>query len=63
MSKKETSGYKTFFLGLVGSCILIIGTTFILTWWSDVVSLFKGAVGIILAIGGMGVLYFLSKKD
>lgn len=62
MSKKEL-GYKRFVLALIGTCILIVGVTLILTWWVDVVSLFKAASGIVLAVGGMGVLYFLSKKD
>ena len=53
--------YKRFILFLVGFFIVILGITLILAWWKDVVILFRGAVGIILALAGLLTLYALNK--
>ena len=60
--EKETEGYKKFINGLVGIVILVLGITFILIGWSDVISFFRGIIGITLAIAGLVVLYLLGGK-
>ncbi len=53
--KKNKSGKGLLFFG--GSVALIVGMTMVLVWWRDVVLLFRGAMGILLALGGMLLLY------
>ena len=57
----QKSTYKKFIMFLVGFFILILGVTLILAWWQDVVILFRGSLGIILALGGLLALYTLNK--
>lgn len=57
----QKSTYKRFLMFLVGFFILILGVTLILAWWKDVVILFKGAIGMMLALGGLLALYTLNK--
>ncbi len=57
----QKSTYKKFLMFLIGFLILILGITLILAWWKDVVILFKGAIGMILALGGLLALYTLNK--
>lgn len=57
----QKSTYKKFLMFLIGFFILILGITLILAWWQDVVILFKGAIGMILALGGLLALYTLNK--
>ena len=57
----QKSAYKKFVMFLIGFFILILGITLILAWWEDVVILFKGAIGMILALGGLLALYTLKK--
>jgi hypothetical protein len=54
-------GYKKFIRFLIGVFVLLAGVTMILAWWPDVVSLFRGFLGIVLAIAGLLVLYSVSK--
>ena len=62
MAKEDQKNtYKKFILFLVGFFVLILGITLILIWWKDVVILFRGAVGIILALTGLFMLYALNK--
>ena len=42
---------------LCGTVVLVIGLTMILMWWSDVVTVFRGFGGILVALGGMFILY------
>jgi hypothetical protein len=56
--KKE---YKTFIRFLVGVVVLLGGVTLILAWWPDVVSLFRGFLGIALALAGLLILYSVKK--
>jgi len=58
----DSKNYKSFILGAVGCFLLVFGITLILIFWNDVVSFFKGISGIILAISGLGIIYFLQKK-
>ena len=58
---EEKQGYKKFLKVLLGIAILIVGITLILAWWPQVVAFFQGFLGIAFAIGGMLVLYSISK--
>ena len=60
MSKKE-NGVKTVFLIICGVGFLILGITLVLVWWEDVVGLFKGAIGMALAVLGLIILYLIKK--
>ena len=54
--------YKKFLMAAIGGFAAILGVTLILAWWPDVVSLFRGGVGIILAVGGLLAIYSLNLK-
>jgi len=56
--KKE---YKMFLMFLLGIFILVLGITFILVWWEDVMSLCRGIIGFVMAVGGLLVLYSIKK--
>ena len=58
--KKDT--YKKFVQFVVGFFILILGITLILVWWHETVALFKGALGVFLALGGLLTLYALNQN-
>ena len=47
---------------LIGIFILVLGITLILVWRCEVMILLRGAMGICLALGGLLILYGLSKK-
>ena len=53
MAKKNI---KRFILFLIGFCILILGVTLILQWWVYLTILFKGIVGVMLALVGLLIL-------
>ena len=57
MSKKTKNALAKTTLLLIGFMILIAGLTLILAWWPDVVRIFRGALGIVLALIGMFILY------
>jgi hypothetical protein len=57
----QKNTYKKFVLFLVGFFILILGITLVLIWWADVVVLFRGALGIILALAGLLTLYAVKR--
>ena len=59
---KEDSTYKKFLKYLAGTFVLVLGLTLILVWWADVVSLFRGVAGMILALAGMVFLYSLRNQ-
>ncbi len=62
MSKEnDKAGYKKFLMFLVGVFVLILGVTFVLVWWEDVAAVFRGFIGVILAIAGLVVLYMTGK--
>lgn len=58
----EQNNYKKFLFFLVGNAVLILGVMLILAWWQDVVILFRGATGLVLALAGLLTLYILSQK-
>ena len=59
--EKDKENYPHFLKGLGGVFVLILGITMVLIWWADVVSLFKGFLGMAVALAGMLVLYSLKK--
>ena len=50
---------KRFILTVLGIVCLVSGIALILFWWPDVVSLFRGASGMMLALSGLLMLYSL----
>ena len=60
--KNDEKGYKRFVFSILGALMVVVGITLVLIFWSDVVSLFKGISGMIIAIAGLTMLYFLSKN-
>jgi hypothetical protein len=53
---------KKLILYLLGSFILVAGISLILLWWRDVVILFRGIFGMVLALAGLLALYSLKAK-
>jgi hypothetical protein len=49
-------------LYILGSFILVAGIFLILLWWKDVVALFRGTLGMVLALAGLLALYSLKAK-
>ena len=47
---------------MAGGIILILGIALILTWWQDVEVLFKGGIGIVIALSGMILLYMAGNE-
>ena len=58
----QKDNYKKFVLFVTGFFVLVLGVTLILVWWKDVAVLFKGAVGIILSLAGLFMLYAINKN-
>ena len=50
-----------FLLFLCGGVLLIAGITLVLICWKDVVAFFRGVSGIVLAIGGLVLLYMMKE--
>ena len=44
-------------LGLIGLACLVGGVTLILVWWPNLVIIFKGGIGFVLALVGLFMLY------
>ena len=59
--EKEKFAAKNLFLTVLCVGTLTLGIALTLSWWVDVVVLFKGAAGIVLALSGMLGLFFLKK--
>ena len=58
-TKKERNITKKFISLAVGGALLVAGIALILTQWNCVVILFKGVIGMILAIIGLLVLMLI----
>ena len=52
---------KTYVKFLIGCFAVLVGVTLILVWFDDLAVLVKGSIGIIIAVGGLLVLYSLKK--
>ncbi len=46
---------------ICGFVFLILGITLVLVWWADVVSFFRGFIGVLIALGGLLVLYMVKE--
>ncbi len=53
--------FKKSTLCLPGGFILVLGIALILAYWQDVVILFRGIIGLALALAGLLILYSLDK--
>ncbi len=58
----QNAPYQKFVQLLIGIALLTLGITLILVWRHDVVSLFRGVIGMTLALAGLLILYGLNKK-
>ena len=59
IDKKVKSSKGTLFF--LGSFVLVVGLTLVLIWWNDVVTLFRGVIGMLLALGGLLILYMVKE--
>jgi uncharacterized membrane protein len=57
--KKYIGPMKKILFTIAGLVSLVLGIALILAWWPDVVSLFKGTIGVVLALAGMILLYMM----
>lgn len=46
---------------IIGSAVLVLGITLILVWRQDVVVLFRGTIGMVLALAGLVILYLVKE--
>lgn len=60
---KMRARFPKVILYLAGSVILVLGIALVLRFWTDVVSLFRAAIGMVLALGGLLILYFVGRKQ
>ena len=60
MSKKKFA--KKTVLSLVACVFIIIGITMVLAFWPDVIRIFRGGLGIILAFSGLAILYSIRNE-
>lgn len=44
-----------------GLAFMILGIVLVLVWWQDVVIVFRGFIGVIIALGGLLVLYMVKE--
>lgn len=47
---------KKIVIFMSGMVIFIAGVTLILFWWADVMRLFRGGIGVVLALAGLVTL-------
>ena len=57
----QKNTYKKFVLLVTGFLVLILGITLILVWQEDLMALVRGSIGMILALGGLFMLYAINK--
>ena len=62
MTRKVHSSYARFLYSVMGFFILAAGVCGILRWWDDVVIVTRGAAGVLLALGGLGMMYWFGNK-
>ncbi len=51
------------FLFVVGGALLVGGISLVLSWWLEVVLLFKGVIGMALALAGLLALYLIRDES
>lgn len=54
--------FKKIIVYLAGGFTLVLGITLVLSFWADVVVLFRGVIGMVLALAGLLILYSLNRK-
>ena len=59
LDKKIKESKLALLLGGLG--FMILGIVLVLVWWQDVVSLFRGFIGVFIALGGLLVLYMVKE--
>jgi uncharacterized membrane protein len=59
---KMKARFPKLILYLAGSVILVLGIALVLRFWADVVLVFRAAIGMVLALAGLLVLYSLNRK-
>ncbi len=58
---KQSTSTKTLAKFVIGCFIIVLGITLILAWSDEIVILFRGTIGFILAGSGLLLLYSLKK--
>lgn len=58
-SSKKKAGTPNYVLVVLGAGMLVAGITLVLVWWPYVLALFKGVIGMVLAVAGLVALYLL----
>jgi len=59
LDKKIKESKLALLLGGLG--FMILGIVLVLVWWQDVVSLFRGFIGVFIALGGLLLLYMVKE--
>lgn len=59
LDKKIKESKLALLLGGLG--FMILGIVLVLVWWQDVVSLFRGFIGVFIALGGLLILYMVKE--
>ena len=59
---KMKARFPKLILYLAGSAMLVLGIALVLRFWADVVLVFRAAIGMVLALAGLLVLYSLNRK-
>ncbi len=59
LDKKIKQSKLALLLGGLG--FMILGIVLVLVWWQDVMSLFRGFIGVFIALGGLLVLYMVKE--
>ena len=60
--QSQKDQYKRFLLVAIGCFILVLGMSLILRYWAELIIFAKGVSGMVLAVGGLVMLYGLNKK-
>ena len=60
MSKKNL--WKELIGFPLGCILLVTGVVLILLWWKDLVVIFRGVIGFIIALAGLFILYMIGQK-
>jgi len=59
LDKKIKESKLALLIGGLG--FMILGIVLVLVWWQDVMSLFRGFIGVFIALGGLLVLYMVKE--
>ncbi len=59
--EKKSNVGKMLMKIILGILLIAVGAFFIYTWWQDLLTLIKGAVGIVFVLAGL--IFFAIAKD